>query len=293
MPINGEEKPSIETLLAALERSSSQIHAKILARLNKEPRMQLHVALYTPVAKAIKNESDLIFTRTKSRFLNHAATYNADRLRQAGIDDAGILCMEMGILPHNADGEPYAINIDHIIDRSGFNADPALIPELSNAYSNLVCIDFETHGLKTNLVHEQTRHLLDRLSRQDKQHAEPLSKWIVTLVPYGYPKHEPVSISAPAEMTTIDAVAFRSKARNLTRRAYNILGTAISNGEDDAAHFETLERTKALSQKLMDRAAELEGKPAKAKKTPTGPTQPKKRRKKKAPSVWGKPRGMF
>ncbi len=118
-------------------------------------------------------------------FLQYCATHHAKELAALGICAEGIEQMKMGFDPVDENGSFYAVNIDHIVERSGGGQmskkrgpDP-LMPAgsrsnfLVNHFDNLILIPEQVHEIK-NILND----LQQAASTRNKS-----SAWVLMLVP--------------------------------------------------------------------------------------------------------------
>ena len=149
------EADKSEQILSRLKPEAASRLRKMLA--NGE--LSLTRVFYNPATpKDVKNEIEREFnTIVQPAFLRHLAATSRPELERIGIDEHGLACMEIGLLPHTEQGLPYPVNIDHIADRAG-SGDRA---SEANNFSNLVLIHRQAHLLKSRFVDAQTRDLED------------------------------------------------------------------------------------------------------------------------------------
>ena len=147
------EADKSEQILASLKPEA----ADRLRRMLQTGEIRLTQVFYDPATpkdtrKQIEHEFN---TTVQPAFLRHLAATARGELQRIGIDEHGIACMEVGMLPHTEQGLPYPLNIDHIQERAGSGERS----ELANDFSNLVLIYRPLHLLKSRFVNAQTRNL--------------------------------------------------------------------------------------------------------------------------------------
>ena len=160
----------------ATDKILSQLKPEAAERLRKlldDGKMVLETVTYDPttpkeVKQAIEREFNLI---GQPAFLKYLAATHKDQLQGIGIGEHGLSCMKIGLLPHDEEGRPYPVNIDHISDRAGAGDHTDDV----NSFDNLVLIHLPIHSLKTAFTHAQTRKI-----------DEPTP--ILTLTPPGEPE---------------------------------------------------------------------------------------------------------
>lgn len=185
--VGASPAPSVEDLLIAL-RNADPIRAHefetLLAKLPQG--FALTPVLYTriPQSQGAALESEYVFS-VRQRFLKFLAQTQKQALRDLGICDHGIARMARGLDPANAQGERYAVSVDHIIERggSGTMAQARAKDELRddaqsetyppNHFANLLLLPQDVHDYKNRLNGLQDIH---KLSAGE-------SCWILMLTP--------------------------------------------------------------------------------------------------------------
>jgi len=145
----------------------------------------------TPVfySKVENEENDSTYSefssRVRTHFLKFLANNHADELSALGICENGIELMRNGRSPADEKGNPYFVEVDHIIERSGGgnmslqkDADPLMPSEsepifLVNHFNNLILLPKQVHDFKNSLNKLQ----------DITQVVYGESKWILMLVP--------------------------------------------------------------------------------------------------------------
>ncbi|MDX1923379.1 MAG: hypothetical protein SFW65_09665 [Alphaproteobacteria bacterium] len=270
MPINGNTQPPLQQLLDDLKRSP-KLYALLEARLAKEPRVIPHVMLYVPTSEGKHGSTRNAFHKKREAYLPLLAANHRDELIRLGMDDVGLQCMEMGAMPHNAEGKPYAINLDHIIDRGGFDAARGEgRAEQIHADSNLQLVDKETHDLKTWLTNFQMKYLHKYSLQERGQRSNELSKWIITLVPESYPNHAPIAIMDPIQTETVEALVYHARGRIVSKTARAIADKLKKSSGNVTELVERAKRADFISQKFREWAAKREAEEAAIPKRPRG-----------------------
>lgn len=149
----------------------------------------------------------------RPRFLKFLAENHAEELKELGICDAGVERMRQGLDPANEKGEPYSVNVDHIIERNGSGVwgaqkesdpdQPGFQPKYHpNHFGNFILLPEKIHAFKNSL--------------NDLQHASetPLgqNKWILMMVPernelhsgFVCPKQDPSHRLAGLDLRPLD-----------------------------------------------------------------------------------------
>lgn len=134
---------------------------------------------------------DEYLSHVRTRFLKFIGEHHADAARAAGICETGIERMKLGLDPADAQGRPYDMNIDHIVERAGSGLwaigkekDPDQKAEVEdkfrqNHFGNLILIPTKIHEYKNTL------NSLQRIG--DLKPGE--SKWILMMTPERSDKH--------------------------------------------------------------------------------------------------------
>lgn len=140
----------------------------ILQQLKPDLKVQIEALLeggafrlkeifYDPLTTGqLKKDIELDFNeRIQPLFLKYLANTQEAQLLSIGISQHGIDCMRIGMLPHNESGDPYPLNIDHLIDRAGAGDRGLEV----NDFKNLILIYRPYHDLKTRFTNAQTEGL--------------------------------------------------------------------------------------------------------------------------------------
>jgi hypothetical protein len=243
------QQPQITELFKALPDGLRQDIETIVVGY---PQIQLTAVYYEPVTdKNTKNQILAEFQEhAQPDFLKKLAAQYPQALLSIGLTDFAIKCMAMGILPHNEEGLPYKLNVDHIHDRAGCGL-AGIEPQSNglarvNQVSNLVLIDRTLHDAKTRLVNEQTKNITG-------------PKWIVSLTPRNFPDHSNQIICQDiAQTEDLGRPVWLYRAKGAAAR-YEQAITALTQSAPDQSNFSELlaEATQAFAaQELMWKWAE-------------------------------------
>lgn len=84
------------------------------------PEMDIITLAYTKITPEQNNAVWAEFqAHSEPAFYRHLAANHADELKGAGFCDYAISCLERGLSPTTADGMPYNVDVDHVVERAG------------------------------------------------------------------------------------------------------------------------------------------------------------------------------
>lgn len=118
-----------------------------------------------PYVRVSKEQNDAVWAEFQAKsepaFYRHLAANHAEALKAAGFCDYGISCFARGLAPTTAEGLPYNVDVDHLVERAGGgtlstekSVDPVTGGEPTfqiNHVSNLCLIMRDIHKLKNDL----------------------------------------------------------------------------------------------------------------------------------------------
>jgi hypothetical protein len=164
------DAPSASNLLRSIRsgmKTAAQNNFDTL--LNKIPAgFRLVPVFYVPAAQRF---GDAEFGAARKEFLMHLAENQTAELAALGICDAGISSMSRGLLPANAEGRVYDVDVDHIIERNGsglylteeaaddLRAGAPIVPQV-NHFGNFILLPRAVHDVKNRLNEIQGLHSL-------------------------------------------------------------------------------------------------------------------------------------
>lgn len=244
-----EAEPSIDSLKAKLKRSTLAEAQRYVDR----GHFQFHVFSYHfkrtrhPLMDAARRSFG---GGSRKAALRRITPDYVDTLRVMNIDAVGIACIAEGYTPINFSGDEYDLSLHHIREMAGH---PELIrkPEGGfecNAPDNIVLVDGKTHMFINHMLDEQ---------RPDKAELEEkgvVNKWVLALVPKGYPHHHaPLSLLRKATTKKRHPIRAMLTANKMTNKLDKTL-TRLSQGTDSAeVRDKLIERAKRRL--LITRAA--------------------------------------
>jgi|GEM_PF-1469665 len=126
------------------------------------PEMDIITLAYTRITPEQNKDVWQEFqARSEPAFYRHLAAQHADELKAAGFCDYALSCLSRGLSPTTADGMPYNVDVDHIVERAGGgrmstakSVDPVAGGEPSypiNHIGNLCLIMKQWHHSKNDL----------------------------------------------------------------------------------------------------------------------------------------------
>lgn len=181
--ITSTDRPSIKDLLAyvpvAIANRAIRLHKTGLFQLYAL-RCSFGVNNRSAVAKIDANYRGT----AKAEFLSGLSDQDIDRLKAAGMDGTGVLCLSMGLSPFDAQGRVYNLGIDHIIDRAIYVSTKPTSLHTCSEPANLVLLEDWTHEIKSDLVDAQRHQAICTFGRN------PPYTWILTITPRRYPAHD-------------------------------------------------------------------------------------------------------
>ncbi len=169
--------------------------------------------LYTLIKRPQNDKVYSQFTSyVRAKFLTYLADNHAEELEALGIGKKGIKRMAQGHNPVDDNNRPYAVNIDHIIERFGGGTasldeevDPLMPPgskptHLTNHFNNLILMPIDVHEMKNKLN-----------GLQDAAHTPyGTSQWVLMIVPVADAAHAGY-VSQP-QATPLSAPSRRNNA---------------------------------------------------------------------------------
>lgn len=180
----------------ALDQLIDVLPAELRELASARGDVQPAVMFYSPVED--KTVRDAVMAEYKKQgeasFLRQIAAAHGELLMSAGLTEFALTLMHKGVLPYTEQGKPYAVNVDHVVDRAGCGSlgltQTANGMFVVNSSGNLVLTDRDLHEDKTKLINGQTK---------DKE-----AKWVVTLAPTESASARGIALNSESRIETFE-----------------------------------------------------------------------------------------
>lgn len=157
------KNPDFKDVLIHMAAGKPQKMEDMLEKIAHMPADMEIITL--PYARVPKEQNDAVWAEFQAQsepaFYRYLAANHGDALKEAGFCDYGISCFARGLAPTTAEGLPYNVDVDHLVERAGggkLSTEKSVDPVTGGAptfginhISNLCLIMRDIHKLKNDL----------------------------------------------------------------------------------------------------------------------------------------------